>query len=74
MKRFAVCLFIIVFISFGVSFFVKAEEKVPVIKPIDELYINTDMMTDNAVTKLNFFKKNIKVVYKKTNYELPPLG
>lgn len=67
MKRFLICLIIIVSISFGLSFFVKAEEKTQEIKPIEELYINTNMMNDNAVTKLNFFKKNIKVVYKKTN-------
>ena len=67
MKRILICLIIIVSISFGLSFFVKAEEKTQDIKPIEELYINTNMMNDNAVTKLNFFKKNIKVVYKKTN-------
>ncbi len=67
MKRITICLFIILIISFGVSFFVKAEEKMIEEKPIEELCINTDMMTDNAVTKLNFFKKNINVIYKKTN-------
>ena len=67
MKRITICLFIILIISFVFSFFVKAEEKMIEEKPIEELCINTDMMTDNAVTKLNFFKKNINVIYKKTN-------
>ncbi len=71
MKRFIICLLLIFVISFGVSLFVKAEDTSNVIdKPVEGGVITTNVRIDHAVTRLNFFKKNINVIveYKeKTN-------
>ena len=71
MKRFVVCLILIFVISFGVSLFVKAEDTSEVInKQVESGKITTNIRIDHAVTRLNFFKKNINVIveYKeKTN-------
>ena len=71
MERFFRCLLLIIVISFGVSLLVKAEDTNTVIdKPVQSGTITTNVRIDHAVTRLNFFKKNINVIveYKeKTN-------
>ena len=69
MKRFMIVLLLIITMSFCLSFFVEAEDEVVQEVPIQELKIETNVMVDDAYTKLNFFKKNINeyVEYKKTN-------
>ena len=62
MKRFLACLLFILVISFCVSFFVKAEEKDVTPIEIEEVNITSTIRIDNAITKLNFFKKNINVI------------
>ena len=63
MKRIILMIGCILFISFCLSFFVQAEEKsINDIDPIKSVKIDTTMMNDKAITKLNFFKKNINVV------------
>lgn len=71
MKRIFICIVLIFVISFGVSLFVEAEDSNQVIaKPVESGTITTNVRIDHAVTRLNFFKKNINVIveYKeKTN-------
>ena len=71
MKRFVACFILIFIISSGVSLLVKAEDTTDIIyNPIESGKITTNIRIDNAVTSLNFFKKNINVIveYKeKTN-------
>ena len=63
MKRVVVCIILIFVISFGVSLFVKAEDTNTVISnPVENGHITTNIRIDHAITKLNFFKKNINVI------------
>lgn len=63
MKRIFVCITFILLISLSLSIFVKAKEKnIDDLKPIKSVEIDTKMLNDNAMTKLNFFKKNINVI------------
>lgn len=63
MKRFVVCIILIFVISFGVSLFVKAEDtSYTITNPVEEGKITTNIRIDHAITKLNFFKKNINVI------------
>ena len=69
MKRFIIGVLLIIFISFSVSLFVKAEDtSSEVVSKVESGRITTNIRIDHSVTKLNFFKKNINVIvdYKKT--------
>lgn len=62
MKRIIAGLLIVLSISFALSFFVKAEEKVVPKADVENMTITSNIRIDNSITKLNFFRKNINVI------------